>query len=466
MKMELKGLKPLDITLGILVLILIYFINDGTRLYALTIDALRYFFESQTSMGTFYAESKESYFYRILIYQSGHILKNFKLIQNFNFIVYSAIFIHISLILKRNFNQIILYFFYFLSLINIYSNGVLFVVERDILLSLMFLGFFSLIIPFSNNKHSKHSFILMLIYTFFASLLKVEGYALLLICIFISLRYKLPKQFKIKSLATTFSFILIFNFIFTHERIEDYRKDFFPFMFINHVIYILNTKIENNNIEINDKELIKRIHYEEPTTTLQLKKQVEIILPLTSNIDFYQKNNKSLFFMSLKYLLINYDLYFKYAYQQFSKVLHNIEPFGKGGGTPFFEYKKEVIGVDTVFMNSFIKELRNGLKTSAVKIKENVHDFYETFFITPLLSILSSILVIFILFIMAISRKKYFETVYTIGFLFITVFVIFLSPIGNIRYYYFLNILNPLLYAILINQLFIHFSSSSQSNTL
>lgn len=395
------------------------------------------------------------------------MLKDFKLIQNFNFFVYVAIFIHTSVILKRYFYQIFLYLFFFLSLINIYSNGILFVVERDILLSLMFLGFFSLIIPFSNNKHTKHNFILMLIYAFFACLLKIEGYyALLIILILISIKFKLPRLFKIKAISITCSFLLVFNFILTHERIEDYRKDFFPFMLVNHVIFILNTKIENNQIGADDIKLIKRVHYEEPSTTLQLKKQIDIILPLTSKVDFYQKNNKSLFFMSIKYLLLNYKLYFKYITQQFNKVLQKVEQFGQGGGTPFFEYKKEVIGVDSIFMNAFISELRNGINTDAVKIKERTHDFYESYLITPILSIFSSIMIILLLCIISIIRKKYFEIVFTAGFFLITVFVILLSPIGNIRYYYFLNILNPLLYTILLNKLLFHFSSSSQINTL
>ena len=151
MKYNLTAKDALALIYTISTIIILFYIADGTRFYALTYDGVRYLFESLVERGINYAFSLECYFYRFFIFQLGKLLPSFTSLQNFHFFLFIIVFIQANFLLYKYFSFRLLIALNSLMILNLYANGLIFVEERETILSFLTFGFFSFTFPIFTN---------------------------------------------------------------------------------------------------------------------------------------------------------------------------------------------------------------------------------------------------------------------------------------------------------------------------
>jgi hypothetical protein len=446
MKKNLPSEAILSIMLTLMTLVTLFVIADATRFYALTYDGVRYLFESHIERGIHYAFSLESYFYRFFIFQSGKFFSTFTSLQNFHFCLFIIIFVQANYLFYKYLGYKSVIALNILMLLNLYANGLIFVVERETILSFLTFGFFSFTIPIFLKKINLVQYIFLMIYATLAPLIKLEGSLLLLAIIALNFFINIPK--KIKFLAITFSLLSIFsfNFIFTHHGLKEARGNYFSTVLIRPLAYILSKKNISGTLNKEDLENITQIYNKE---SLILKENIHNVPVI--NIYYKKKIHHidkkfSLELSTIPLIIENFDLLIEVSWMNFVSSLDSFFPHGYTLKSFFFNDGYNDPYIDYHFLKTTIENLKENINKNIYKFTEATHLFYKTsgiyyLFTTPMSFILNFVL----LLLFSINRRWDFFSLF-LAFLVMNLGVILFAPNDNARYYYHLVFINPLLW--------------------
>lgn len=446
MKKHLPSEAMISIMLTLITLIILFIIADATRFYALTYDGVRYLFESLVERGIHYAFSLESYFYRFLIFQLGKIFSTFTNLQNFHFLLFVIIFVQANYLFYKFLSYKFVVALNILMLLNLYASGLIFVVERETILSFLIFGFFSFTLPIFFEKLNLIHYIFLMIYGTLAPLIKLEGSLLYFGFIALNFTLDLPKKVKFFTITFSLASIFSFNFIFTHHGLKEARGNYFSTVLIKPLVYILSKKNISGTLKEEDLKTITQIYNKD---SLLLKENIHNVPVI--NIYYKKKIHNiakkfSLELSTIPLILKNFDLLIEVSWMNFISSLDSFYPHGFTLKSFFFNDGYNDPYIDYHFLKTTIEHLKQNINKNIYQLTKTIHLFYIKTGIYYLFTTPISIILNFILLILFSINRRWDFFILFFAFFAMNLGVILFAPNDNARYYYHLVFINPLLW--------------------